>query len=61
MGSCSLCGNIDTREHFHGEKHQHITLPQRLYLFASINKQSICLCTIALIIAIFIILKNRKN
>ncbi len=60
MGSCSLCsGTINTREHFHGD-HQHITLPQRLYIFANIHKQSICLCTIALIIAIFIILKNRK-
>ena len=62
MGSCSLCsGTINTREHFHGEKkHQHISLPQRLYIFANIHKQTISLCTIAIIVAIYLILRKRK-
>lgn len=62
MGSCSLCsGSISTKENFHGDHpHQHITLPQRLYLFANRNKQQICICTIALIVAIYLILKKRK-
>ncbi len=60
MSGCSLCSaTVNTREHFHGE-HQHITLPQRLYLFANIHKQSICLCTIAVIVAIYLILRKRK-
>lgn len=59
MSGCSLCSG--TIEHFHGEKnHQHITLPQRLYLFADKNKGSISLCTIAVIVAIYLILRNRK-
>jgi len=57
MTSCNLCGNV--REHFHGG-HQHITLRQRLYMFADKNKGGICLCTIALFIAIFLILRNKK-
>ena len=59
MSGCSLCSG--TIEKFHGDHpHQHITLPQRLYLFANMHKQSICLCTIALIVAIFLILRKRK-
>jgi hypothetical protein len=59
MAGCSLCSG--TIEHFHGEKkHQHITLPQRLYLFANIHKQTISLCTIAIIVAIYLILRKRK-
>ena len=59
MTAC-LCGsNSESKEYFHGP-HQHITLPQRLYLFANIHKQSICICTIALIAAIFLILRKRK-
>ncbi len=59
MGSCSLCSG--TIEKYHGEKkHQHITLPQRLYLFANIHKQTISLCTIAIIVAIYLILRKRK-
>lgn len=59
MSGCSLCSG--TIEHFHGSNHhQHITLYQRLYIFANRNKQSICLCTIAIIVAIFLILKNKK-
>ncbi len=57
MSGCSLCSG--TIEHFHGDHHQHITLPQRLYLFANIHKQSICLCTIAIIVAIYLILKKK--
>ena len=57
MTSCNLCGNV--REHFHGGR-QHITLRQRLYMFADKNKGGICLCTIALFIAIFLILRNKK-
>jgi hypothetical protein len=57
MSSCSLCSG--TIEHFHGEKkHQHITLSQRLYMFADKNKGTISLCTIAIIVAIFLILKK---
>ena len=59
MSGCNLCSG--TIEHFHGENpHQHITLSQRLYLFADKNKVSISLCTIAVIIAIILILKNKK-
>ncbi len=59
MAGCSLCSG--TIEKFHGEKnHQHITFSQRLYLFFNRNKQTISLCTIAIIVAIFIILKSRK-
>ena len=57
MSSCSLCSG--TIEHFHGQK-KHLTLSQRLYMFADKNKGSICLCTIALAVAIFLILKKRK-
>ncbi len=58
MGSCNLCSG--TKEHFHGEKkHQHITLSQRLYLFANRNKQTISICTIAVIISIYLILKKK--
>ncbi len=61
MSSCSLCGSgQNIREHFHGSQHQHITFSQRLYLFANRNKQSISLCTIAIIAAIYLILKKRK-
>lgn len=60
MSGCSLCSG--TIEKFHGSSnhHQHITFSQRLYMFADKNKGSICLCTIALAIAIFLILKKRK-
>uniref|UniRef100_A0A6C0DKZ6 Uncharacterized protein n=1 Tax=viral metagenome TaxID=1070528 RepID=A0A6C0DKZ6_9ZZZZ len=58
MSSC-LCGET-VREHFHGGHHQHITFSQRLYMFADKNKGGICLCTIALFIAIFLILRNKK-
>ena len=59
MGSCSLCSG--TIEHFHGSNHshQHITLSQRLYIFANRNKQTISLCTIAIIVAIYLILKKK--
>jgi len=57
MSGCSLCSG--TIEKFHGE-HQHITLPQRLYLFANMHKQTISICTIALIVAIYLILRKRK-
>lgn len=58
MAGCSLCSG--TIEKFHGEKqHQHITLPQRLYLFANMHKQTISLCTIAIIVAIYLILKKK--
>ncbi len=59
MSGCSLCSG--TIEKFHGDHHhQHITFSQRLYMFADKNKGSICLCTIALAVAIFLILKKRK-
>ena len=59
MTGCNLCSG--TIEHFHGEqRHQHITLSQRLYIFANRNKGSISLCTIGVIIAIILILKKRK-
>jgi hypothetical protein len=58
MSACNLCSG--TIEHFHGEqRHQHITLSQRLYMFADKNKGSISLCTIAVIIAIILILKKK--
>ncbi len=57
MSGCSLCSG--TIEHFHGE-HHHITLSQRLYLFANKNKGNICFFTITLFIAIFLILKKKK-
>lgn len=58
MAGCSLCSG--TIEKYHGEKHhQHITLPQRLYLFANMHKQTISLCTIAIIVAIYLILKKK--
>ncbi len=57
MSGCSLCSG--TIEKFHGDHHhQHITLSQRLYLFANRNKQTISLCTIAIIVAIYLILKK---
>lgn len=56
MTAC-LCGSNESKEYFHGP-HQHITLSQRLYLFADKNKGSICICTIAVIIAIYLILKK---
>jgi ascorbate-specific PTS system EIIC-type component UlaA len=60
MSSCSLCSG--TIEKFHGEKkHQHITLSQRLYIFANRNKQTISLCTIAIIVAVILILKNKRK
>ncbi len=59
MAGCLCGGSSETiREHFHGDHHQ-LTLSQRLYLFANIHKQSICLCTIALAVAIFLILKKK--
>lgn len=58
MSGCSLCSG--TIEKFHGEHQHHITLSQRLYLFANKNKGNICLFTIALFIAIFLILKKKK-
>jgi hypothetical protein len=62
MSSCSLCGSgQNIREHFHGSNHhQHITLSQRLYMFADKNKGPISLCTIAIIVAVILILKKRK-
>ena len=61
MSSCSLCGSgQNIREHFHGSQHQHITFSQRLYMFADKNKGSISLCTIAIIVAVILILKKRK-
>lgn len=57
MSGCSLCSG--TIEHFHGQK-KHLTLSQRLYIFANRNKQSISICTIAIIVAIYFILKNKK-
>jgi hypothetical protein len=60
MSSCSLCGSggQNIREHFHGQK-KHLTLSQRLYIFANRNKQSISICTIAIIVAIYLILKKK--
>ena len=60
MSGCSLCSG--TIEKFHGSNHhhQHITLSQRLYMFADKNKGGICMCSIALLIAIFLILRNKK-
>ncbi len=58
MSACSLCSG--TIEKFHGNHpHQHITLPQRLYLFANMHKQTISICTIAIILAIYFILKKK--
>ncbi len=57
MSGCSLCSG--TIEKFHGSNHHHLTLSQRLYLFANRNKQSICLSTIAIIVAIYLILKKK--
>lgn len=57
MSDCSICGGV--REGFHG--HQHISLPQRMYIFADKNKGSICICTIALFVALFLILRNNRR
>ena len=59
MSGCNLCSG--TIEHFHSDRNYHnLTLSQRLYLFADKNKGSISLCTIAMIIAVILILKNKK-
>lgn len=60
MSGCSLCSGTIEKYHGSNHSHQHITFSQRLYLFADKNKGSISLCTIAVIVAIFIILRNRK-
>ncbi len=57
MSGCSLCSG--TIEKFHGDHHQHITLSQRLYMFADKNKGTISLCSIAIIVAIYLILKKK--
>ena len=57
MSGCSLCSG--TIEKFHGSNHHHLTLSQRLYIFANRNKQSISICTIAIIVAIYLILKKK--
>lgn len=55
MSDCSICGGV--REGFHG--HQHV--PQRMYMFADKNKGSICIYTIALFVALFLILRNNRR
>ncbi len=53
MSGCSLCGGV--KEGFHGN----VSLSQRTHMFASKNKGSICICTIALIVGLFFILKKK--
>lgn len=60
MSACSLCSGTIEKYHGSNHSHQHITFSQRLYIFANRNKQTISLCTIAIIVAIILILKNRK-
>ncbi len=57
MSDCSICGGV--REGFHG--HQHVSLPHRMYMFADKNKGSICICTIALFVALIFILRNNRR
>ena len=57
MSDCSICGGV--REGFHGQ--QHVSLPQRMYMFADKNKGSICICTIALFVALIFILRNNRR
>ena len=61
MAGCSLCSGTIEKYHGSNHSHQHITLPLRLYIFANMHKQTISLCTIAIIVAIYLILRKRKN
>ncbi len=60
MSGCSLCSGTIEKFHSDSSSYHNLTLPQRLYLFADKNKGSISVCTIVIIIAIILILKNRK-
>ena len=59
MSSCSLCSGTIEKFHSDSSSYHNLTLPQRLYLFADKNKGSISVCTIALAVAIFLILKKK--
>lgn len=65
MSGCSLCGGV--KEGFHGNTGDgnpvlgagKVSLTQRTRMFADKNKGSICICTIALIIGLFFILRKK--